>query len=245
LPMAALTGGFEQPPAVYFNATDADTGHIVWFGNARGGVAATYRKPAQAVQLSVGQAVLHSARFPIVTPAGSFIAPWDPSRDARLVDGGYADNSGTTALFDQYTPMGGRRLINIDGNPNPDSPCDKEEREQGGDPPVLTALRGLLQARTAHASRAVERLERRTEAEQIQVQLDLAEAFSKDPPRRSGRPIDVCKRVARAQQAPLGWYMSYEAAAVVAKSAEFGVERICNTLALQCRPTPVKMPRAD
>jgi len=111
---------------------------------------------------------------------------------------------------------------------------------------LLTGVRGLLQARTAHASRAVERLARRTDAPLVSVQLDLAEALSREPPRsRSGRDIDVCRRVARAQQAPLGWYMSYEAAAVVAKSAEFGVERICKTLQLQCEPAAVKMPRAD
>jgi hypothetical protein len=161
---------------------------------------------------------------------------------------GYADNSGTTTLFDTFSPgpvphaMQARpRLINIDGNPNPDSPCAKED---SGNPPILTAVRGLLQARTAHAARAVERLERRTDTELIPVQLDLAEALSKERS-RSGREIDVCKRVALAQQAPLGWYMSYEAVAVVAKSAEFGVERICRTLAFRCQPQVVKMPRAD
>jgi hypothetical protein len=133
-------------------------------------------------------------------------------------------------------------VINIDGNPNPDSPCEKEH----GNPPLLTAVRGLLQARTAHATRAVERMARRTEAPLVSVQLDLAEALSREPRRsRSGREIDVCRRVARAQQAPLGWYMSYEAAAVVAKSAEFGVERICKTLNFPCAPAAVKMPRAD
>jgi hypothetical protein len=248
LPMAALTGGFDQPPAVYFNATDADSGHIVWFSNGQGGVAATYQQQSRPVTLSVGQAVLHSARFPIVTPAGAFVPPWDDKKTARLVDGGYADNSGTTTLFDTFSPgpvphalSAKPRLINIDGNPNPDSPCAKED---SGNPPILTAVRGLLQARTAHASRAVERLEKRTNTELIPVQLDLAEAL-KERRSRSGREIDVCKRVARAQQAPLGWYMSYEAAAAVAKSAEFGVDRICKTLEFKCQPQVVKMPQAD
>ncbi len=243
LPMAALTGGLANPPAVYFNATDADSGHITWFSNTQGGVAATYRQDARATRVSVGQAVLHSARFPIVTPPGAFAAPWDGKRTARLVDGGYADNSGTTTLFDAFIAAANTqpRVINIDGNPNPDSPCE----EHGGNPPLLTAVRGLLQARSAHAARAVERLARRTDAPLLSVQLDLAKAMSREPPRRSGREVDVCRRVARAQQAPLGWYMSYEAAAVVAKSAEFGVEDICNQLGLQCQPAPVKMPRAD
>jgi hypothetical protein len=269
LPMAALTGGLATPPAVYFNATDADSGHIVWFGNAQGGVAATHGQPPGPVQLSVGQAVLHSARFPIVTPAGALASPWHDQRTARLVDGGYADNSGTTTLFDTFVSSANTqpRVINIDGNPNPDGPCEKDS----GNPPLLTAVRGLLQARTAHAARAVERLARRTDAPLVSVQLDLAEALSREPrraprsaapegtdaarregtegakgaPVRSGREIDVCRRVARAQQAPLGWYMSYEAAAVVAKSAEFGVERICKTLHFPCAPATVKMPRAD
>ena len=76
LPLAALTGGLATPPAVYFNATDADSGHITWFSNTQGGVAATYRQEPRPVRLSVGQAVLHSARFPIVTPAGAFQPPW-------------------------------------------------------------------------------------------------------------------------------------------------------------------------
>jgi hypothetical protein len=197
----------------------------------------------------VGQAVLHSARFPIVTPAGAFAPPWgERNKAARLVDGGYADNSGTTTLFDVFSPSPAPhavnaqpRLVNIDGNPNPDSPCEKD----AGNPPILTGVRGLLQARTAHASRAVDRLERRTDTQLIPVQLDLAEALAREPRSRGGKEVDVCKRVARAQQAPLGWYMSYEAAAVVAKSAELGVERICKTLAFQCQPAVVKMPRAD
>ncbi|HEX6720242.1 MAG TPA: hypothetical protein VF107_01670, partial [Burkholderiaceae bacterium] len=193
LPMAALTGGLAPAPAVYFNATDADSGHIVWFGNVQGGVAATYRQTPQAVQLSVGQAVLHSARFPIVTPAGAFDAPWAAGTpSARLVDGGYADNSGTTTLFDTFVaPANGQpRLINIDGNPSPDSQCAQDS----GNPPLLTGVRGLLQARTAHASRAVERLGRRTEADVLTVQLDLALALSREPQRsRSGHEIDVCR----------------------------------------------------
>jgi hypothetical protein len=242
LPLAALTGGFASVPEVYFNATDADTGHILWFSNSRGGVAATYHQQARAVALSVGQAVLHSARFPIVTPAGGFAAPWAPEKASRLIDGGYADNSGTTTLFDVFSggtpphaPGAQPQLVNIDGNPSEESECRKAK----GQPPILTAARGLLQARTAHAARAVERMEKRTNTALIDLRLDLEAAFAE--PNVSQEVL--CEKVARAQQAPLGWYMSYEAAAMVAKSAEFGVGRACAALGLPCRLAPVTMPR--
>jgi hypothetical protein len=242
LPLTALNGGFAAAPAVYFNATDADSGHIVWFSNQRGGVAATYSQQERPVSLSVGQAVLHSARFPIVTPAGAFIFPWAPDKTSRLIDGGYADNSGTTTLFDVFT--GGTpphtagstpRMVNIDGNPSEESEC----RRAKGHPPLLTAVRGLLQARAAHAARAVERLENRTNTPRIDVRLDLEAAFA-DPKVSKDA---LCEKVARAQQAPLGWYMSYEAAAMVAKSAEFGVGVVCASLTLPCRRTDVTTPK--
>jgi len=242
LPLGALTGGMTPAPAVYFNATDADSGHIVWFGNQRGGVAATYGQAERPAVLSVGQAVLHSARFPIVTPAGGFTSPWAPDRTARLIDGGYADNSGTTTLFDVFTgetPLHTAgsvpRMVNIDGNPSEESDCHKAR----GKPPILTAVGGLLNARVAHAVRAVERLDKRINTQRIDVKLDLEAAFA-DP---TLSPQAVCEKVARAQQAPLGWYMSYEAAAVVAKSAAFGVRSVCASLGSQCRPAEVSVPR--
>ena len=243
LPLAALNGGFATVPAVYFNATDADSGHIVWFSNLRGGLAATYSQQEREVALSVGQAVLHSARFPLVTPAGGFKFPWAPDKTSRLIDGGYADNSGTTTLFDVFT--GGTpphtagsvpRMINIDGNPSEVSECHKAAK---GKPPLLTAVGGLLQARVAHAARAVERLDNQIDTPRIDVKLDLDAAFA-DP---ALSPDAVCAKVARAQQAPLGWYMSYEAAAMVAKSAEFGVRGVCASLALPCRRSEVSTPK--
>jgi predicted acylesterase/phospholipase RssA len=243
LPLAALNGGFAKAPAVFFNATDADTGHIVWFSNGRDGIAATYNQQARPVELSVGQAVLHSARFPIVTPPGAFAAPWAPERASRLIDGGYADNSGTTTLFDVFvsgTPPHDTgtqpRMINIDGNPSADSVCEKQKEKKN--PPILTGVRGLLQARSAHASRAVERLEHQTNTLRIDVRLDLEAALA-DPKITQDA---VCAKVARAEQAPLGWYMSYEAAATVAKSAEFGVRGVCASLSMACGLAEVKVP---
>jgi hypothetical protein len=244
LPLAALNGGFAAPPAVFFNATDADSGHIVWFSNQRGGLAKTYGQQEQPVALQVGQAVLHSARFPIVTPAGAFSPPWAPDKTVRLIDGGYVDNSGTTTLFDAFTSgtpphtAGSQpRMINIDGNPSEETECHKARDKA----PMLTAIGGLLQARAAHAARAVEQLDNQIGTPRIDVKLDLEAAFADE----KSTPEQVCAKVARAQPAPLGWYMSYEAAAMVAKSAEFGVRRVCATLQMPCRAAQVAVPRQD
>jgi hypothetical protein len=128
-------------------------------------------------------------------------------------------------------------MINIDGNPSEQSECHKAK----GKSPILTGVGGLLQARVAHAARAVERLENRTNAPRIDVRLDLEAAFA-DP---KASQDAVCAKVARAQQAPLGWYMSYEAAAMVAKSAAFGVRRVCASLSLQCPLAEVAVPAQD
>ena len=102
LPLGALTGGLSPAPAVYFNTTDADSGNIRWMSNRDGGrIGSVVRaKDQSAGELSVGQAVLHSARFPIVSPAGRLeIGDTAHPNWRRVVDGGYADNSGTTTLL--------------------------------------------------------------------------------------------------------------------------------------------------
>ena len=237
LPLARLTGGLPQAPSVYFNATDADSGHITWFSNDHGGSAGTYARPVQQVAVSVGQAVLHSARFPLVTPAGAFPSPWEPQTTRRLVDGGYVDNSGTTTLLELAlgaNPPHGEstqfQLIDIDGNPDKNSKCSRQQ----GKPPVLTSVRALLSARSAHAARAVERFEaaqRRGGIEHlVALRLDLEAAFE-----GSAVPGEVCEKVSRAEQAPLGWYMSYGAASTVAKSAQLEVQKMCDSLRLPCQ----------
>lgn len=223
--LGALTGGLPQPVAVYFNATDADSGHIVWFSN-RGGGQVRSRFPADPVaapDITIGEAVLHSARFPIVSPAGRF-------GEQRLVDGGYADNSGTTTLLrvlldDRPHGTALPRLVNIDGNPPDESPC----LQPGANPPILTALRALLQARSAHAALAVQQFKQAVGAQSLDVTLDLEQTIT-DPARG-----DRCEQLRRAHHAPLGWYMSYNAAKAIAASVDHGARRICAALAEVCR----------
>jgi hypothetical protein len=242
LPLGQLTGGTRRPVQAYFSATDADTGHIVWFSNQDRGVVfnnATPGESAKAVpQLSLGQAVLHSARFPIVSPAGAFDFPG--GNRMRLVDGGYADNSGTTTL--KYaiehstigaTPKESRVLVDIDGNPPDESRCISTH----GRPPVLTAVRGLLQARSAHAALAVEQIKSSLGKPIVKAQLDLEAVFGV-PAAGDVRDSPQCEKVRRSQQAPLGWYVSYGAARMMAKSAELAVADMLKQLQIPRRTMP-------
>ena len=235
-PLGALTGGLSPAPAVYFNATDADSGHIVWMSNHDGGrVGSHVTAAAHASSASVGQAVLHSARFPIISPAGRFdIGSAAKPNPRRLVDGGYADNSGTTTLLKALMrePSGtieGARLINLDGNPPEEAP----DAPLGDKPPILTALRALLQVRTAHAELAVEEFRGRLRPGQVtSLSLDLNKALF-DPAKG-----DPDEQLRRARHAPLGWYMSYSAAQTMALSVADGAKRLCESLGSQCEVRP-------
>ncbi|HEY0857146.1 MAG TPA: hypothetical protein VGE16_08820 [Albitalea sp.] len=232
--LGALSGGLTPPALVYFNATDADSGHIVWFSNRGGGQVRSHfpADPVAAPDISIGQAVLHSARFPIVSPAGGFGMQ-------RLVDGGYADNSGTTTLLrvlldDKPHGSAVPKLINIDGNPPSESECVRS----AGKPPILTAVRALLQARSAHASLAVQHFRQAIGGSSVDVVLDLEKTLT-DPAQG-----EHCEQLRRAHQAPLGWYVSYTAAKTMAASVDHGALQICATLGEACAlPSPALIRR--
>ena len=189
---------------------------------------------------SVGQAVLHSARFPFVTPAGAYReAAWAQGKLVpRLVDGGYADNSGATTLAG-LRPTGRPWLVNVDGNPAPVAGCEKEAQRR---PPIITAVRGLLQARTAHADHALASLQGAADGEvtasngrAVNIVFDLARVYGVPVPGAPEQTAPACQQIARAQQPPLGWYMSYEAAVLLVHSARVGAMDLCQKLNLHCR----------
>lgn len=257
LPLAALTGGMSQPLRVFFNATDADSGHIVWFSNRDSGTVGGSGGDATGAAtagLSVGQAVLHSARFPIVSPAGAYSAkrgsdaPGQPVATRRLVDGGYFDNSGSTTLLAVLRGDRARgasvapRLLNIDGNPpEPPSACIDSDKN----PPILTALRALLQVRSAHATLAVAQLEAQmgSPAPPLTLNLDIEQAIAasmglsdeQKAKQLEDRESPLCRKVQRTRQAPLGWYISYDAARILTASVDRSAEAICAVLATPCR----------
>lgn len=240
LALGDLTGGLAPPPRVYFNATNADTGHIVWFSNRDHGLVGDNGNaggPNAAKGISVGQAILHSARFPIVSPAGAFPSNPVVPESMRLVDGGYADNSGATTLqLDLRSPGHPSGLpeamtsLSINGNPPDESIC----RLSNQAPPILTAVRALLQARSAHAQLAVNQFTVKIHRHPV-IQLNLERVYD-----ATTADSLACEKVRRAQQAPLGWYVSYGAAKILRRSATIGAQTICDTIGLRCRlPTAV------
>jgi hypothetical protein len=118
------------------------------------------------------------------------------------------------------------RLINIDGNPPEVPACDTP----GDPPPVLTAVRGLLQARTAHAALALEEFKRAASTKSLDVVFDLEEIVQeKDRDLR-------CKKLRHLHHAPLGWYISHSGARFMTASAGLGKVMLCNELGDLCKP---------
>jgi hypothetical protein len=241
LRLGSLTGGLAEPPLVFFNATDADTGHIVAFKNLGGGEVMHFGLATRAVpDITVGQAVLHSARFPIVSPAGG-IELWEDATNEnakgkvklhRLVDGGYADNSGTKTLLLALVPTAETRLVNIDGNP-PEGDCKALTARAGeadDKPPMITAVGALLHARIAHAKRAVEEFKSAVSWRAVDVVLDLEKTISGNDPK------ERCEKLGRLHPPPLGWYMSASAARDMGKSVAVGKEMLCEALGAACIP---------
>ena len=177
MPIARLDGAISPQPKVYFNTTDADTGARSWFSNVSNESGYTSLPTPCNFDVSsmpLGEAVLHSARFPIISPAGAY-PPLGDDRPHRLVDGGYADNSGAETLEDHASnlrPAGETLedhasklaaaedekhpfLIDINGNP-PDAQdtsivtlaCAQREVKASH---VPTSVLALLSARAAHA----------------------------------------------------------------------------------------------
>lgn len=225
MPLRALNGGMTPGPAVYFNTTRVQDGRTVWFSN-RGELGDKLHREPLAEGFQLGQAVLHSARFPFVSPAGGF------ARGAgamHLVDGGYADNSGAATLDVIAADMAGRRWLNIDGNA-PDDVCvpSGAKRNDG----VFSGLDALLAVRKSQAELAVERFGKSGQRTPVALQLDVKEAFSKI----AAEGEDPCLRVRELRQAPLGWYLTPITAGDLRLARQAAVGEACDALKPLCGP---------
>ena len=108
-------------PAVIFNATNSETGKRVLFANIDAGVIPNdYLFPLSTPgvrdllgDVTVGEIVHLSARFPFISPPASLqmLVPTASSQKSafrlwgHVVDGGYFDNSGGLALRDVYESL--------------------------------------------------------------------------------------------------------------------------------------------
>ncbi|CAD6514460.1 hypothetical protein ACFQ3P_04620 [Paraburkholderia sabiae] len=251
--LGQLGGAILPPPRVYFNTTDADSGARRWFSNFSPNAESTSGGNVTALEWSgvtVGEAVLDSARFPVISPAGAF--PPDYQREKvlprRLVDGGYADNSGAQTLLDESrlwdTGSAPKVMLDINGNP-PEAADDPYvtrvcRHKQPAPSHVPTSLLALLSARSAHALDGVVRLSRQIglcapgEASQAclhPVQFDLEKVYgvvTADDPH--------CDEVRNAQLAPLGWYTSSASSVMLRRSSDITVQQVCDLAGIRnCR----------
>jgi len=95
-------------PALLINTTEVETGErvvIAPFAPAVGagtGLRGTLLERAPGLDLRLSTAAAISARFPLISPAASYELGRDSptGRKRRLVDGGYADNSGIATALD-------------------------------------------------------------------------------------------------------------------------------------------------
>lgn len=221
-PLRELNGGMSPSPLVLFNTTDADSGMRIWLSNnQQWGEGADIG--ALNPRLQVGQAVLHSARFPLVSPAGHL-----QLNHARIVvDGGYADNSGANSLL----PVAGQRppavWLNIDGNP--------PERcgSQAAPPATLwSGARALLAVRTSQAELAELALTKALPAvPNRKLQMNLDQAFQSSMPDQTKR----CEFIRGLRSAPLGWYMTSATTGDQNITITAAVNKACEVLGGLCK----------
>jgi hypothetical protein len=231
LPLTSLTGGVAPAPAVFFSATRVEDGKRVWFSNA-GHFGVDGNSASLAPGFQVGQAVLHSARFPFVSPAGAIRAG---GGEWMLVDGGYADNSGAATLLETDVPRAGRHWLNIDGNPPPDRCGGRQPPQERG---AFSALDTLLAVRRSQADLAVQRFRKPSQSDMVSLVPDMEAAFKATMEDTAKR----CERLRELRSAPLGWYLTpvtvgdqrlarLQAVNVACKA----LEPLCGTI-----PTPLK-----
>ncbi|AIJ45917.1 hypothetical protein O987_08910 [Comamonas testosteroni TK102] len=191
MPLSAVTAGRPRIDS-YFNATDARTGEGVALSN----------RYAETSLLPIGLAVLHSARFPVVSPAGR----WQPDggRERLLVDGGYSDNSGAAQLSRAVSRESFGIWLNIDGNPTEGECASATARPDhwmnwtGAD-----ALLASRRQRSAEAERQMQARVDEVGAKHRRITLSMPQAYA------SMKTVeDRCQAARHHRTAPLGWYMS-------------------------------------
>jgi hypothetical protein len=181
------------PPAVYLNATGVDSGRRALAANVSARIAGTddLFRPSRDVPLKthglpLREAVLNSARFTYVSPAGTVLGCYDElGADGRcprgkekiwdrVVDGGYFENSGLATLTDVIAllgadePASNRKFKNpvfviiIDNSSNGELACDSPPPVFDLRHPVAPAPRQNLRRRP-QASAKQDEVEQRAE----------------------------------------------------------------------------------
>lgn len=233
-------------PAVFLNATSVESGRRAVAMNVRARVSGTIDlfRPVSGVNLkthglTVREAVLNSARFTYVSPAGTVIGCKKDTDGkcaefiwGRVVDGGYFENSGIATLMDLIDAMkpqdgaaavGLRKnqiqVIVIDNAADNESVCrrrgDAEEPDQDdlrANVPALSGVTAPLEAfLKVREARAGQEVRRARADYHCRSQLIDWDLFA---PRGDARQAQKAEQQAEeARQEPaLGWFLSRRSA---------------------------------
>jgi len=240
-----INAGLARKPILMFTATDADSGKRIVFLNSEPASSNIIKDIRVAKDVQVGVAALHSARFPLISPAGR-VAIGDDER--RAVDGGYFDNSGAATLIEIFSKALHEKIkvVRINGNASDgdDPACGAFHKaliskslffripprwtvNPGSDTSSWSGLKALTASRTALAEETAASLK------SVHLQLQyypgfdrscegkvLSNDFKKDsPPPCVENNIRVCWGGLSQPRAPLGWYLSRAAADGIYRSA--------------------------
>ncbi len=199
-------------PALFLNSTEADTGvrivnsHVTLEPETSAAISLPLIVPAKALRLST--AVLLSARFPVISPIA--IVRNATGDDAlHVVDGGYADNSGTvtaaeivSALHASAARLGLREKVRAVGIVITDNPVEIGEKSADAD----RQHRENLERTAAGAVLApFETMDRIRQSLSAKHRAAFAETLS----RSGGEVLDGFALQASRIEFPLGWMLSH------------------------------------
>ena len=201
-----------QVPALLLNSTDATSGKRMVLSNVRLTPQAD-RIDLGAVlgsrHLRLSTAVLLSARFPAISPAGWLPEGNDPRRGYLIVDGGYVDNSGTLtatealnaltvaiapdkSLLDRIVPV----ALMISNDPAPQGPADAASTAAAPDSFSRSLMGSLITP--------VETLDSIRQTQTISLKRQYAETIRK----HNGLVFDDLRLHSGDTQFPLGWTLA-------------------------------------
>jgi hypothetical protein len=197
-------------PIVIFNSTRLPIASPAYFSNYPIGSLGWTQSPdtQQGSGVDILSAVLHSARFPIVSPSGTESETLGAS--TRYVDGGYVENSGAEAvlqLLNNASENTRKHIVplvieSVPSAPHSGQPDHKTDKERD----IMTALGAVLTVRESRASRAEETLLAMNKSRPgFLMTLDYlgSNCISRVPP--TAQDMDIARSLGAP---PLGWTLS-------------------------------------
>lgn len=222
-------------PMLFLNATSVDTGRRAIATEVRlsaPDAIDVYAAGLKTDGLSLAQAVLNSARFTYVSPAGTLIGQHDANVGVadRLVDGGYFDNSGAETLLDVIGTLERNGVLQArqayvvlisneataarlcrDANAvPPDVSVGAITAHTPGSSETLSPIEAMMSTRVARASLAMERVVRQVGCDHV-IELGMFADRYPQEMRDSAR------------EPALGWFLSRNSVRLIELlAAEYG-----------------------